>query len=69
MVPHLWLREFIEIVFVKQVIEISAPVQDHLFKRLGLLLHVGFSSEVIHMMGTYENGLCEVYCKDGFSLL
>ncbi len=26
MVPHLWFREFVEVVFVEQVIEISAPV-------------------------------------------
>ncbi len=67
MVPHLWFREFIEIVFVKQVVEISAPAQNHFFKQFGLLLCIGFGGKVIGVMSAYEDGLCEVYCKNGFS--
>ncbi len=59
MVPHLWFREFIEIIFVKQIIEISTPVWDHLFEHLALLVSIGFGGQVICVMSVYEDGLCK----------
>ncbi len=69
MVPHLWFREFIEIIFVEQIDEVSAPVWDHFFECLALLVCIGFSSEIIGVMSAYENGLCEVYCENGLFFL
>ncbi len=69
MVPCLWFREFIKIIFVEQIDKISAPVWDHFFERLTLLFSIGFGSKVIGVMSTYEDGLREIYRENGFPLL
>ncbi len=66
MVPHLWFREFIEVVFVKQIFEVSAPVWDYFLERLGPLFCICFGREVIGMMSAYVDGLRKVYCENGF---